>query len=241
MLDAFNQFFEIIPAVTQEIKNEAYKLRYQVYCLEVGIADAEHCINGMESDAYDGHSAHYLIRHRVSGEYAASTRLILPDITDHNKPFQMEGYCTIDGRGMMPELDRRHLGEASRFCVSKSFKKRKYESNTVAAIGNQQNALILDHAVAERRTFPHITLALFSCLIRASHENDIHYWYALLEEPLIRFFSTLGIYFIKIGNPVDVYGERWPCIIKVSSLLDEVAKKNRDVWDMFTNKGRYWD
>lgn len=35
MMDVFNQFFEMVPAVSPELKDEAYKLRYQVYCVEV--------------------------------------------------------------------------------------------------------------------------------------------------------------------------------------------------------------
>lgn len=239
MMHAFNQYFEIVPAISKELKDEVYRLRYQVYCVEVNILDSSHCVDAMEIDDFDKHSVHYLVRHKASGEFAASTRLILPDHNDYNHPFQLETYCKINGNEIIRNIDRRHLAEASRFCVSKAFKKRKNEQATIAAIGGgcEFGSLSID----ERRTYPHITLALFACLIRASHENDITHWYALLEDPLIRFFTTLGIHFVKIGEPIDIYGLRWPCAIKVSALLDGVATKNMDIWNMFTNEGDFTD
>jgi len=32
-IDHFNQYFEMVPAISEELKNEVYKLRYQVYCI----------------------------------------------------------------------------------------------------------------------------------------------------------------------------------------------------------------
>jgi N-acyl amino acid synthase of PEP-CTERM/exosortase system len=86
--------------------------------------------------------------------------------------------------------------------------------------------------------FPYLTIALFTCLIKMSEENDIYYWYAVMEPALIRYFSSLGIYFVGIGPLVDYHGIRQPCMIKVSDLLDGVAKKDLSLWDMMTNKGR---
>jgi N-acyl amino acid synthase of PEP-CTERM/exosortase system len=238
IIDGFNRYFEWVPATSEALKKEVYKLRYQVYCLEIKGLDSACYPDGLEYDDYDQHSVHYLIRHRASGEYAATTRLILPSINHPDRLFQLEAYCGINACAAVGNhIDRQHLGEASRFCVSKAFKKRKNEPDTIAAIVNAPN--IIPHE--ERRTFPHLTLALFACLVRASCKHNIHYWYALLEVPLIRFFSSLGIHFVRIGPPVIIYGERWPCVIKVSDLLNGVAEKNSDVWDMFTNKGQFWD
>ncbi len=79
-----------------------------------------------------------------------------------------------------------------------------------------------------------------ACSIKASYENDIHYLYAAMEPPWLRFLSTLGINFIKIGPMVDYHGERWPTVIKITDLLDGVAEKNLDIWNLLTNKGRIW-
>ena len=185
---------------------------------------------------YDQQSVHYLIRHRKSGDYAATTRLILPDANNPEKLFPLEQHCKIDNFAVMQPINRMHLGEISRFCVSKVFKKRKNEANTLAAIGSDlQDHFTLD----EKRTFPHISLALMACFIKASYENNIHYIYATMEPPLLHFVSPLGINFIKIGPLADYHGPRWPALIKITDMLDCVSKKNPDIWNFLTNKGYF--
>jgi len=236
-IDVFNEYFEMVPAISDELKNEVYKLRYQVYCIETKFENSEHYPDGLEFDDFDQKSAHYLIRHRKSGVYAATTRLILPDANNPENLFPLELHCEIDNVAVMQPINRKHLGEVSRFCVSKAFKKRKHEANTLAGIdADWPDYFTLD----ERRTFPHIAIALIACFIKASHENDIHYLFALMEPSFFRFVSPLGINLIKIGPLVDYHGPRWPAAIKITDLLDCVAGKNLDIWNLLTNKGCFW-
>ena len=57
---------------------------------------------------------------------------------------------------------------------------------------------------------------------------------------MIRVMSKLGINFVKIGPLLEYHGIRCPCVIKVDDLLDSVAKKNLDYWNMLTNRGNNW-
>ncbi|MDD5320285.1 MAG: PEP-CTERM/exosortase system-associated acyltransferase [Methylococcales bacterium] len=235
IIDHFNQYFEMVPAISEELKNEGYKLRYRVFCIEHEIFNSEHYPDDMEFDDYDQQSIHYLIRHRKSGEYAATTRLILPDVNNPEKLFPLEVHCKIDNFAVIKPINRKHIGEVSRFGVSKAFKKRKNEGHTLAATtgSDLHDYLTLN----ERRTFPHITLGLMACHIKACYENDIHYLYAGMELSLLRFLSALGINFTKIGPFADFHGKRWPCLINVTDLLDGVAEKNMDIWNFLTNNG----
>ncbi|MGZ8162058.1 MAG: PEP-CTERM/exosortase system-associated acyltransferase [Methylobacter sp.] len=238
IVDHFDRYFQIVPAISDELKNEVYKLRYQVFCIENEIFNSESYPDNLEFDGYDRQSVHYLIRHRKSGDYAATTRLVLPEANKPEKLFPLELYCEIDNLAVMQPINRKHLAEVSRFCVSKAFKKRKYEANTLAPTGgsDSQDYFTLD----ERRNFPYITLALIACVIKASHENDIHYLYGTLEPPWLRFLSSTGINFVKIGPLVDFHGERWPAVIKITDMLDCVAEKNPGIWNLLTNKGSIW-
>ncbi len=236
IVDHFDKYFEMVQAISDDLKNEVYKLRYQVYCIENEFLNPEHYPDDLEFDDFDQHSIHYLIRHRRSGDYAATVRLILPDANNPEKLFPLEQLCEIDNDAVMQPIDKRHLGEVSRFCVSKAFKKRKNEVNTSATIGSdRQNYFSLN----ERRTFPHLSLALVACCIKASYENDIHYICLITETPWMRFVSALGINLIKIG-PLAVgnyQGKRCPAMIKITDMLDSVAEKNLDIWNLLTNKG----
>ena len=151
IIDHFDQYFEMVPAISDELKIEVYKLRYQVYCIENKF-EIPHHPDELEFDDYDQHSVHYLIRHLKSGDYAATTRLILPDANNPEKLFPLEQHCKIDNFTVMQSINRKHLGEISRLCVSKAFKKRKNESNILAAIGyDWQNPPSIEE---KRRLFP---------------------------------------------------------------------------------------
>lgn len=237
IIDHFDQYFEMIPAITDELKIEVYKLRYQVYCIENKFENCAQYPDGLEFDDYDQRSVHYLIQHRKSGEYAATTRLILPNVDDPKKLFPLEQYCMIDNMAVMQPINRAQLGEVSRFCISKMFKKRKNEGHTLAAIGFDRQG---DFTLNERRTFPHLSLALIACFIRASYENNIHYLFASMEPSFFRFVSPLGINLIKIGPLTDYHGPRCPAMIKITDLLECVAKKDLDIWNFLTNKGYFF-
>jgi N-acyl amino acid synthase of PEP-CTERM/exosortase system len=235
IIDHFNEYYEMLPVISDELKHEVYKLRYQVYCIENEFLNSENYPDDLEFDDFDQHSVHYLIRHRRSGDYAATVRLILPNTNNPEKLFPIEQYCEINNFAVMQSIARKSLGEASRLCVSKTFKRRKNEAHTLAAIGSNWNDYFTPD---EKRTFPHLSFALIACLIRACHDNNINYFFGTLEPAWFRFLSASGIHFTKIGPLMDYHGARWPGVIKVTDLLDGVAEKNLDMWNFLTNYGR---
>src|SRR5512134_3593348 len=76
---AFNEYFEVINADSPELLRDVFHLRYQVYCIEQRAPgfEASKYPDEMESDEYDAHSSHILLRHRPSGEFVGTARLIL--------------------------------------------------------------------------------------------------------------------------------------------------------------------
>lgn len=236
-IDTFNEYFDIVPAISDDLKNEVYKLRYQIYCLETGFEDPDNHPDGLEIDEFDSHSVHYLIRHRKLGVYMATTRLILPCPNDIEKLYPIEMHTQIDNVEALKHVSREYLAEASRFCISKEFRRRKNEIHTVPGINEETEKVFTED---EQRIFPHLTLALFTCLIKMSRENNILDWYAVMEPALIRIFKTIGMDFIGIGPITDYHGMRRPCTIRVDDLLAGVKEKNLDYWDALTNKGQFW-
>ena len=236
IIEAFNDYFEIIPANTDALKQEVYKLRYQVYCLEKGFLEPR--ANGLEYDEYDTRSSHYLIRHRETDCYMATTRLVLPDKQDLQKLFPMEAYNQIDNVERLKTIRRANLAELSRFCVSKQFRRRAHERDLLVTNDVDESR----YSPREKASSAHLTLALFACAIRMSSEHNIHYWYAIMEPALKRVFSTLGVHFVEMGPPatsVHYYGIRSPYTIKVDDLLNDTAEKDLDYWKMLTDNGRF--
>lgn len=236
IVDAFNEYFEMIPANSDALKQEVYKLRYQVYCVEKGFLETR--ANGMEYDEYDAHSSHYLIRHRDSDCYMATTRLILPDSNHPEKLFPMEVYSQIDNIKLLNTMHRGNLAELSRFCVSKQFRRRANERDLLVTNDVDENRC----SRREKDSSAHLTLALFACAIRMSSEHNIHYWYAIMEPASKRIASALGIHFVELGPlrpSAHYYGMRAPYAIKVDDLLNDVAEKDLDYWNMLTHNGQF--
>ncbi|MGR9013260.1 MAG: PEP-CTERM/exosortase system-associated acyltransferase [Gammaproteobacteria bacterium] len=233
----FNKYFEMIPAISDELKHEAYKLRYQVYCIETGFKNPDEFPEGIEFDEFDPYSSHYLVRHRRLGIYIATTRLILSDPNNREKLFPIEQHSQIDNVDLLKTMPRHNLAELSRFCVSKEFRRRKNEQHLLTTNDAVDSRAIFFRE--EKRSSSYLTLALFACAIKMSHENNIYYWYAIMEPALMRVFSALGIHFVGIGPVVDYYGLRQPCVIKVDDLLASVAKKDLNYWNMLTNSGQF--
>ena len=219
------------------MKEQVFRLRFHVYCLETGFENPENFPDGLEKDEYDDQSEHYLIQHTVTGKYAATTRLILPDPRDLSRLFPTEIFTAIERREILQAIPRLNLAEASRFCVSKDFKRRSGEAGTLAGI--PRLAEQYEFKADERRTFPLITLALFAALVRMSVEHDITHWCAAMEPSLPRFFCHIGIYFTSIGPVKDYHGLRAPYIIEVQHLLDDVKRSNIQAWNLITDYGNF--
>lgn len=240
--DYFDEFFEMVPARTPELKETSYSLRYQVFCEEMGYWNPELYPEGLECDEHDPYADHFLIRHRRTGIYAATTRLILPNPADPEWRFSIEKHAPIDESNILNGVPRDKIAEASRFCVSMHFKRREGERHTLAGVGEPAPSAY--HPLGDedhRQMLPNFTLPLLACLVRMSVEHGITHWYAFMEPSFARLFKALGIHFIPVGPLIDYCGKRRAYAINVADLLSGAKEKDLDAWDLLTNYGRFWN
>jgi N-acyl amino acid synthase of PEP-CTERM/exosortase system len=242
LIAAFNQFFELVHADTDELRMQVYLLRYQVYVLETGFESDADCRSGAdenghailwEQDAFDERSDHYLLRHRRTGVFAATARLILPSTLDVAAPYPIELHCPLENSVTDPTV-RARLGEISRFAVSKVFKRRIGELGSLAGVAEDVEIYFEED---ERRVLPHISLGLFAAVMRMVHEHHITHCYAVMEPALLRLLSRFGMVFNRIGSDVDYHGIRVPCITTAEEALPSIKKVAPSVWDLITNRG----
>lgn len=241
---AFNQFFELIHADTEPLRREVYALRYQVYVLETAFEHDSNCECGvdengreihLERDEFDGRSDHYLIRHRRTGVYAATVRLILPEREDPQAPYPIESHCPGIER-ITDEEARANLAEISRYAVSKVFKRRLGEMGSLAGVAPDESVYFEED---ERRVLPHISLGLIAAIIKMGKAHHIDYLYAVMEPALLRLLSRFGIIFEHIGPDVDYHGIRVPCRIRLVNLMGGIERTSPPVWDLMYRLGRW--
>jgi len=230
----------MVPANTLGLMEAAFRIRYQVYCVERSFEEQEAFPNGMETDEYDLHSAQTLLRCKASGQYPGMVRLVLPNPVDPDTPLPMEKFCQsgMKASGIdLSSIPRESLAEVSRFSVSKELKglcSRKPVMSVVGAEKKQEGKGV------DTRMLPHIALGLFAGIVRMSAQNNITHWLSVMEPTFLRFLSRYGIYFQKTGPVVDYHGRRQPAVASIDSVLSGIYAQRQDAWEIITDFGNVW-
>lgn len=237
IIEHFEKYFEVIDVNTPQLLEECRKLRYQTFCLEKHYFDASDSFSASETDKYDSQSAHSLILHKESGMYAATVRLVLPDPKDPSTPFPMECYLPTNCRNEYHKLmnaPREHLGEISRFMISKTFRQRIGEDTSIHGIGSDFGML---PPRMKRQFAAQISLGLFKAIVQMSAKHNIRYWLALMESSLIRLLARIGVHFKHLSNRINVCGSRHVCFENSSEILLGGRRQRPDIWAFATNNG----
>lgn len=210
---AFKQYFDIVPAFSDALKDEVYRIRHQVYCEELAYEPRRP--DGRESDEYDPHSLHLLIRSVQIGEFMGCTRLVRARPEDPHYPLPFEKACaaTLDRSIVDPaKLPRDSIGEFGRLAVLARFRKRKGEEK-------HAEGLIQNFATLTRPRFPYILAGLYLGTIELARLNGIDTLFVLTEERLVRHLRKLGVKIQTIGGPIEHRGQRLPSMMSASGII----------------------
>lgn len=237
LVQLYHKWFEIVYCNTPELIEQAFRLRYQVYCLETGYFDPGANPDGMETDEYDERSAHSILVHKPTGQVAGTVRLILPDDShpDGGLPARM---ISKDGLGMLApsDLPIGKTAEISRFAVSKKFRRRQGDSTYPASNPESPDSPGYD----DRRVVPSITLGLMKAVVEMGKHHGITHVCAVVEPALLRLLRQLGITFYKAGKAVEYHGVRQPVYRDFDSWSASIYEQRPEIWELITDSGRIW-
>ena len=258
LIDIFGDYFEILPTVSQSLKEETYRLRFEVYCKEKSIKgfNPNKYPDEMEHDEYDRRSVHSLLRHRRSGSAAGTVRIILPDGDNPSALLPIERYCKNsfyrEFIEKSPPCER--TGEISRLILAPRFRSRNREfeqpHGVVEPISlwphEEDRRKLCPPDLGQgrrngndRRLIPHPILGLFAAVLRMSVQHNLQFWYAGMEPSCARFLKRFGFDFMPITPLIDYYGPCRGYFGDVVSILDCVYHRHRSVWELFTDEGRF--
>jgi N-acyl amino acid synthase of PEP-CTERM/exosortase system len=223
--DIYNRWFKVIPANTPELKEKAYRLRYQVYCCEKQYETPAEHPQQLEMDTFDSRSVHSLIVNRANGAITGTVRLVLPNKEDPEASFPIQQICN---HPMLSRLAPKSA-EVSRFAISKKMKKLS-EAYMPPAMDEEK-----DYPIDGKAIKCSIMLGLMRATVQMSLANGITNWFAVMEPSLLRLLCRFGIYFTPIGPLVNYHGFRQPCYVNLSELLERARQEHFDLWEFATH------
>lgn len=214
---SFDNSFEVFLADTTESKHIHYKLRYQVYCDEMGFEDKDKFPEQMEFDDWDDHAVHFLVRHKATGHWLGGLRLVFN--INNALPFE---HLAQPYQPITP-TERERAVEMSRLCVIKEA--RRFTSKRFAPYGlPDQEIPEENNKVVSFYNFKNQTRSIMWGLIRAavvySAKQNLSDWYFIIAPALAGFIRRENFDMVQIGTPCEHRGQRTPYRLSVENILD---------------------
>jgi N-acyl amino acid synthase of PEP-CTERM/exosortase system len=204
----FDNNFEVFLADTPKSKAIHYSIRYQVYCEEMGFEKKDNFPSEQESDHHDQHSAHFIVRHKSTGQWVGAMRLIL----QNGQPLPIEQYCSLQER--IGKSDVKKSAEISRLCVVKEVRRGfvdidppnglEAESETIKEICKVKS--LPNHRKINRS----IIWGLLNAATEYCFSNNIKNWYFITTTSLAKVLRNGGFNMLNIGEPCYHNGVRFP-------------------------------
>ncbi|WP_020679694.1 PEP-CTERM/exosortase system-associated acyltransferase [Marinobacterium rhizophilum] len=225
----FKKYFSIRLADTQAQRREAFRIRYEVYCDELGFEEKDAFPDGLERDAFDSISDHLLLVHNSSQNFVGTVRFVHTSTSMPEQILPLEKYCSHAFDPSLFDLKaqaRGSIAEVSRLAVSAQFRRRSGEKGRPFIFEGMRTD-ISDHA----KNFPYIAVGLYLGAAALCVLQKYHYVVVMMEPRLARGVSRVGIRFQRAGEPIKYHGIRAPYYISPDILLEHLIPPIREMFD----------
>lgn len=236
--ETFLKIFNVEVADTPQLRHDAFRLRYRVYCEERKFERSEDFPDQLESDDFDDRALHAIVRHRETAIVVGAVRLILRHPEDLQAILPLEQACGgLLDRAQLSKFDcyEDSVAEVSRFAVSKSAVAEVADRTKKATLASFAARGIED--MLGGNPFQSIALGLISALFQMSSACGIDHWYALMEPALARHLCRLGLRFTQVGPLVNHRGKRQPMLASLWHLRQEILDQNPDLHELIEFNG----
>lgn len=237
---AYHQTFEVLRADTNMLKEEVYRLRYQVYCKENGLISENINLNEMERDIYDRHSLHSLLIHRPSGRAVGTVRIVLPREDKPLYSFPLQNACQHPL--LYKEENIVKMCEISRLCMVKAFRKRVGDGGILPTYAEadweKKPSATGKKVVYFRRMIPYAPLGLIMSAIDMAQENGIENCFCIMEKSQLYAMEKIGLKFSSLGPSIEFFGTQQPVIFNIEDMLESMKEENESCWDVVSDYGR---
>ena len=192
------EHFEVVFADTESARSIHYRMRYQIYCLERGYENPDAFPRGEECDEWDDHAAHFLVRHRSTGEWLATMRVVLP----RAGRLPVVGHCNLKN-GVSTRAPVTDAAEISRLCIWPAGRRL---AGSKSASGSE------------------LLTALLRAALDYSRRIGLRYWYFLISPGLARMVRRLCVSLTPAGEACQLSGTRIPYVVDLESTLRHASE-----------------
>lgn len=218
----YNRYFEVVRADTDALRHEVYRIRYQVYCVEHPFEDPAAHPQGIETDAYDAHSVHLLLRYRPTNEFVGTIRIVLPRPDALQASFPLQG--AVDHPRLRDAASMMNHCEISRYCILGSFR----------SLGRQDGRTPL-----LTRLMRSASLGLLRGAMEAAVDHGINNCLFVVEPRLLRTLERCGVgTYEKLGGIVEFHGQRQPIALDILDSFEYGQMFHPDAYAVISDGGR---
>lgn len=212
-------------ALHQRIRFQVYRVDKEYEFPEKGSHQDETFSVETETDAWDDHSAHFIVQNRKTQQWVAATRLVLPGADNFLPVDKIKAF----DRSLLdhPELK---CGEISRFCIIGNRSKGVVDSSNQPAEDSLERWGI--GAVGKQHQFE-VTLGMMRAVGIYALKRKQNACIMMITPPFARMLRTLGVTMQQVGPPTEYLGVRTAYLVDMRKAVDSMARKSTEVRRLF--------
>lgn len=225
--------FKFLEASTRQLKEQAYRLRYEVYAIECGFENPGDFPDKLEQDEYDPCAVHFVAVNEYD-EVMGTIRLIL----ENKKGFPVDH--AADTSGFKDRPRDRCLAEVSRLAVSKNMRRRSEDGlYGVETYLDMSQGGVFDAPYkrrgSEKRQKPMVILGLYKAVYLKCRDLGITHMIMITEDKLFHALCRFGFIFHQIGPSVEYHGTRTPYGTSWDTIERHMSEKHEDILKFLTS------
>lgn len=199
----FSQRYEFLIADTPALREQVFALRHRVFCDEFGY-DMDHS-QGLESDSFDDHSIHVLLRRKYTDEPVGCFRIVKSQLSFSEwLPFEHYGVPHVRPGFDWSAVDRINSVEISRLAL---------DASTRAGRGDNGEKLPSD---------AYLVVAMFFAIVSILENYGCDHIFMVIEPRLGRLTARYGMSLDQISPAFEYYGQRATFMSTATRMLSEI-------------------
>lgn len=243
MYSIFKRYFSVEKADNSKKLDDAYRLRYQVFCLEQeGFENADDHPDGREMDMFDraGSTRHVVVYFNdpQTGEKfpLGTARLILPKGLNWKNVFPLQSVSRAqNSMEIVDSKSVRQATELSRLCIS--YEQKKLVRKRI----DELDIPLIEKQELKNMAIKLLPIAIFQGVCEIALDQGILDFYCMMTPDKIKRLLEVGLVYTPVGDAVQHHGVRQPFHTNLMTTFDHMRENRPLIYKVLTKDGALHD